>query len=692
MTECPSPTAQVDNGPPAQSPPSESQGAKPMVDRMHDPRPGPMQEKETPRTIVIGNGPVGLRTAQSLQRLGLPTLVLGDEIQDPYNRVRLTPLLAGDVQLGDVTFSDLPLNQAGFDMRLGHRVTHIDRTARRVVTADGASWPYDRLVLATGSRAFVPRIPGRTLDGVYRFRSADDASALLARSFSARRVAVIGGGLLGLEAARGMRKRMCKVTVIEHEGHLMPRQLDRDGGDLLAGRIEDLGVTVRSGIAVREIFGTHRVEGLTLADGSEIACDTVIICTGIRANTELARDAGLAFGRGVTTNAQMQTSDPDIFAVGECAEHAGRLYGLVGPGYAQAEVAARVIAGEPASFTVAEPVTKLKVIGAEVFSAGPIEQLQVQPNVKSHVFRDENGYRRIFVERGTLVGAIAVGAWDSAGRVQDAVAARALVYPWMLFRFRRTGTLWPDAEDDIHALPDAATLCNCTAVSCGQVRRAVKEGAGTIEQVGAQTGAGTVCGTCQPLIEALAGGTGAPRPAAFWKPVLGISSLAFAGAAYPLLAGTIPLPSSFDASSLRDWLWRDNIVKQWSGFILLALTLTAMAIGLRKRLRLFDRLGGFDGWRLVHNAIGLAALIGFAVHTGFNLGSGWNLALGVSFAATVLAGAMAGLAIGGDHELRARRIGSATRPARRLPTWAHVILLWPLPVLIVFHVLASYAY
>ena len=295
--------------------------------------------------IVVGAGPIGSRAAQILAKSGVQTCLFGDETFEPYNRVRLTPLLGGDAQFGEITLEELPQENEAFQLHLGHRVVKILRDEKQIVTADGQLWPYDKLILATGSRAFVPSIPGRELSGVYRFRSADDASALLARSFSARKVAVIGGGLLGLEAARGMARRNCNVTVVEHESHLMPRQLDQDGGNLLSDLIRDMGVNVQTGVAVREIFGATRVEGLKLSNNVVVDCDTVIVCAGIRPNVDLAHNAGLAFGRGITVNDRMQTSDPDIFAVGECCEHDGQLYGLVGPGYLQADVATSTILG-----------------------------------------------------------------------------------------------------------------------------------------------------------------------------------------------------------------------------------------------------------------------------------------------------------------------------------------------------------
>ncbi len=644
------------------------------------------------RIIVVGGGPVGVRTGQLLAKSGHYVTLLSDEAHKPYNRVRLTPLLGGDVQFGEIELDDVSDVDGSLAVLTGMRVMRIDRDKKEVVTGDGSSWPYDKLVLATGSSAFVPGIQGRDLPGVFTFRTADDASALLARSFSARNVVIIGGGLLGLEAARGLQKRQCNVTVIEHEGRLMPRQLDVEAGELLKKRIQKIGVAVKTGVPVSEIEGETRVSAVSLGDGTRIECDTVVICTGVRANVGLAQNSGLAFNRGIRVNDQMQTSDEDIYAVGECAQHDGRMYGLVGPGYAQAEVAAKTIDGEAAEFHGHIGATKLKVIGADVFSAGDVEQLETRPNVKSHVWRDGDSYRRIFIERGKLVGAIAIGAWDQVSRVQDAVQSGAVVYPWMNFRFYKEGSFWSALEPEASDLPDSATICNCTGVSCGQIRAAISNGAGSEDEIGVQTGAGTVCGTCRPVLAELIDAGAPPKPVSFSKPLMAISAVAVLMALIPILIGAVPLPDSYDADSLRTWLWRDNIVKQWSGFILLGVMLAAMLIGLRKRIRFFDRFGGYDGWRLVHLGIGLLAVAGFFAHTGFRLGSNLNFLLGITFILTLILGAAAGLATGGDHALRAKRIGTARKPARRLPTWGHILAIWPLPVLILLHVLVVYAY
>ena len=645
-----------------------------------------------PDIVVIGGGPVGARAAGALSAAGRGVTLLSLEAYQPYNRVKLTPLLSGDVQFGEITVPQTRDHNDHLTLHTGLRVTGIDRANRVVRTADGQIWPYAKLILATGSSAFVPNIPGHNLPGVYPFRTAADASALMARSISARRVVVIGGGLLGLEAARGMQRRQAHVTVVDHEARIMPRQLDAGAGALLAQRIEAIGVSVRTGVAVREIAGDARVDEVRLADGTALPCDTVIICTGVRANIDLARDAHLPIGRGIVVGDQMRTPDPDVYAIWECAEHGGLIHGLVGPGFEQADVAVADILGKPAQYRGSVPATKLKVIGAEVFSVGEVEQLEVRPGVSSHVWQDGTRYRRVFLQAGRIVGAIAVGDWPQTSRVQNAVQQGATVYPWQVFRFRRHGDFWPDAEEDVSQLPDAATICNCTGVSCGRLRAAIAAGANTPEALGAATGAGNVCGSCLPLLDELVNAGGPPKPVRLFRGLLGLSLIAGLLALVLALLPRIPYPQSFDAESLTVWLWRDNIVKQWTGFILLGLTVAAMVIGLRKRLRFMDRLGSYDWWRMMHLGVGLLAAIGLVVHTGLRPGANLNLALFVVFTLTLIMGALAGLTTGGDHALRARRIGSARKPVRRIPTWVHVIAIWPLPLLLAAHVLASYAF
>lgn len=244
-----------------------------------------------------------------------------------------------------------------------------------------------------------------------------------------------------------MARRHVETVIVEHENRLMARQLNEGAAAILATQVSAMGLGVRTGCMVKEIAGDGRVERIVLSTGEILACDTVIICTGIRSNIELARDAGLAVSRGITVNDALQTSDPDIYAVGECAEHDGNVYGLVSPGLEQAAIAAAHLAGEPASYRGSVPTTKLKVIGTDVFSMGDVEQIDQRDAARTVVWSDPaNGFYRLLVFAGRqLVGAIGIGEWPEANRLQQAVRDRVWIWPWRTWRFARSGRIFADA-------------------------------------------------------------------------------------------------------------------------------------------------------------------------------------------------------------------------------------------------------
>ncbi|MEM7176311.1 MAG: FAD-dependent oxidoreductase [Pseudomonadota bacterium] len=648
--------------------------------------------------IVIGGGPVGIRMAQELSRMGATVTVFNAERWRSYNRVKLTPLLAGEVQIGDVYLSEYFPRPGRVDRYDGVSVVDIDRDAKEILTSTGRVARYSKLILALGSRAFVPQIDGKDLPGVYTFRDFNDTEALIARSMRARRVAVIGGGLLGLEAARGMAKRGADVTVIEHENRLMPRQLDECASEILKARIEGLGTRVLTSTRVATITGNSRVDGIVLGDGSHLDIDTVVICTGVRANTQIAGAVGLNIGRGIKTDAQMRTSDPDIFAIGECAEHDGVVYGLVGPCFEQVLVVANAIAGDgKGTYQGSVPVTKLKVLGAEVFSMGDFESVDQQQGVRSLVWEDRQTgqYRRLFVNRGRLLAALGVGDWPEATRLQQAVGKQAPLGWWARRSFSRSGVIWGNSDDSVTAWPASAIVCNCTGVTKGAISDAITLGAGSLDEVRTITSANSVCGTCKPLVLDLLGqgeATARAEPVRWWRSLLWASGLAVLIALATLVLPRVPMRNSFVIDDVWFKLWFDGVWKQWTGYGLLALTVAAGAIGLRRRIGFLRRIGGYNSWRLVHLIIGVGAGIGLFVHTGFRLGDGLNFWLMVSFCASLILGALAGLATGAEHKLAEQGVGSAKSPPRTVPYWAHVIALWPLPALLLIHVLSVYSF
>jgi nitrite reductase (NADH) large subunit len=650
----------------------------------------PATEPDSRPVVVIGAGPSGIRVSQELARRGLDVVLFNAERWLPYNRVKLTPMLCGDVQLGQVL---QPLTFPGpgrVALYSGHSIVDVDRAARTVTSRFGRVWPYAKLVLCTGSRAHVPSIPGKELAGVFTFRNFDDVEKLLARSVRSRQAVVIGGGLLGLEAARGMSARGAETWVIEHERHLMARQLDTRAGALLARHMAALGLTVRTGCFVRRILGEGRVEAVALSDGEQVPFDTVILCTGIRANLELARDIGLAVGRGIKVSASLQTTDPDIYAVGECAEFQDHVYGLVGPGFEQALVAATHIAGEPANYAGSAPATKLKVAGTDVFSMGDVEQHEQRADVGSVAFESDGGkvYRKLVIQRGRVAGAIALGDWTEINRLQEAIRARAVLWPWQRARFARTGHIWPRrAPASVREWPRAATVCDCTGVTRGQIGDAIALGCSSLAEIRRDTGASTVCGSCGPLIGELLGAAPERKPVAAFRPVAVSSAVAALLALTTLLLPILPTAKSIEARGLADLLWLDGTWKQVSGYALLALGLAAGLLSLRKRA---VRKGAFATWRAVHAVVGAATLLALFVHTGFRLGSNLNLWLTIAFLGVALAGAAAGLATALEHRLPATA-GQAAR-VRHLSFWLHLLALWPLPLLLAAHVLAVYYY
>jgi nitrite reductase (NADH) large subunit len=639
--------------------------------------------------VVVGTGPVGIRFVEELlQRSpGAPVIIYGNEPWEPYNRVRLTGLLTGEL-----TFAGIQnrLKLAASNQVVQHHncsIESIDRANRLVIDELGRSQPYEKLILATGSRPHIPNIPGIDKDGVFAFRSLNDAQLLLARRARSRRAVVLGGGLLGLEAARGLQRYNTEVVVIEHAGRLMAQQLDDEASDLLNEHLLSQGVRVVLGDSVKNILGEESIKGVVLRSGRRIECDTMVIATGIHPNFELARDAGIPVGRGIRVNDQMQTGDPDVFAVGECAEHRDRVYGLVAPGMEQAGVAAHYISGNTSHYKGSQSATRLKVVGVSVFSAGRcgerdnISQLQA---LKWRAY-DSVSYRKLLLRRNRLVGVIAYGEWDEASRIQEAVQAERYIWPWQQRRFFRTGTLWatPQAAS-VRDWPAGSVVCQCTHVTRGALSKAVDAGHCTVEALCEHTGASSVCGSCKPLLADLVDRQDVEAETGS-RTLVWTGLVSLLAALAMLLAPGIPFPETVQTDIRWDALWRDGLIKQITGFSLLGLGLLISLISVRKRFRRVN-YGNFAHWRLVHVLLGLLVVGMLIAHTGLRLGYQLNLYLMLSFVGLLLAGGIASGVIGLQHVLP-RGLAGRTR---EISLWTHILLIWPLPALLGFHVLKGY--
>jgi nitrite reductase (NADH) large subunit len=362
----------------------------------------------TLRAVVVGAGPAGAHCAERMASRGANVTLIGAEPALPYNRVALSKLLAGDIAEAElITHDHHRLVALGIDFRPATRIAAIDRAAQAVRDDDGCAIGYDRLVLAVGAQGFRLPLPGADLPGVLMYRSLADVRAMLAAAEGSGAAVVIGGGLLGLEAAAGLARRGMRVTVVHAVDRLMERQLDAAAASLLARRLAAEGIDLAMPASTVAIEGTARVAGVRLSDGRLIAASLVVMAVGIRPETTLARAAGLQVGRGIVVDDAMLTSDPAILAIGECAEHDGQCCGLVAPALAQAGIAARTALGEAARYTPTADSAALKVAGVGVWSAGETEPA----GGEAIVYHDpEAGEYRKFLLRGArLVGAMLYG-------------------------------------------------------------------------------------------------------------------------------------------------------------------------------------------------------------------------------------------------------------------------------------------
>jgi nitrite reductase (NADH) large subunit len=455
------------------------------------------------RLVVVGNGMAGMACLEQILTYAPPVAVtvFGDETHVNYNRVMLSSVLAGEKSADDIVLNSLEWYRShGIDLRLGVRIVDVDPEARTVTGDDDSVTAWDTLLLATGSSAWLPPIEGLDNDGVFAFRSLDDTRALLQRAPGSRAV-VIGGGLLGLEAARGLQVQGCDVTVVHLAPTLMERQLDADAGQYVRARMEALGIRVLLGRTTTAVLGDGHVEGVALADGTRLDANLVVVAAGIRPNVELARKAGLEVGRGIIVNDYMETSVPGIHAVGECVEHRGVCYGLVAPLFEQGKVLAATVTGNRGpTYGGTIQAARLKIAGVEVFSAGDWTDATSEP------VRYEDPtlgiYKKLTLRGNRLGGVILVGDTSDSHRYMEWLRSDADLSS------QRRHLLFPpaaaDAGLDVAEMADGATVCGCVGVTKHDVIRAVHEKrVNTLSQLKECTRASTGCGSCTSLCQDL---------------------------------------------------------------------------------------------------------------------------------------------------------------------------------------------
>jgi nitrite reductase (NADH) large subunit len=463
------------------------------------------------KLVVIGNGMAPGRALEKLfeaSPAAFDVTIFNAEPRVNYDRIMLSPVLSGEKSFDDIVIHDDAWYAGhGITLHKGKRVIAINRDIKRVIAADGTVADYDKLLIATGSTPFIVPVPGHKLPGVVAYRDLDDVDAMLMASETGKHAVVIGGGLLGLEAAAGLAMRGMKVSVIHLMPTLMERQLDPAAGYLLQQAIEARGIEVLCNANTKEIIGEDRVRGVKLEDGREIPADIVVMAVGIRPSAALAKEAGLETNRGILVDDQMRTSDPDILAVGECVEHRGAVYGLVAPLYEMAKVAAATLLGDTTvAYQGSVTSTKLKVTGIDLFSAGDFAD---SPDREEIVLRDpaRGVYKRLVLKDNKILGAVMYGDTVDGSWFFDLLKAEtdiAEMRQTLIFGPAYQGGSPLDPTAAVAALPDDTEICGCNGVSKGTIVSTISaKGLTTLGDVRAHTKASASCGTCTSKVEAL---------------------------------------------------------------------------------------------------------------------------------------------------------------------------------------------
>ncbi len=468
---------------------------------------------EKQKLVVIGNGMAGARTVEEILARGggeqFEITMFGDEPYGNYNRILLSNVLNGTQDAADIFLNPLEwYTENDVKLHAPAKVQHIDRARKQIHSDDGQITDYDKLLIATGSRPFVPPMEGletpdgETKHGVFVFRTLDDCHKIAGYATKCRKAAVIGGGLLGLEAARGLINYGVEVHVIHISGHLMNQQLDPAAGGILRGIMEKMGIHVHTMKATTRVLGEDSVTGLEFKDGTTLDCDMVVISTGIKPNAEIGADCGLTVERAIVTDNQMRSvDDPDVYVVGECAQHRGRVYGLVAPLWEMGTVLADHITGrnENAAYHGSKIATKLKVMGVELASMGVTEPTDDRDEVVTFSEPKRGTYKKLIIRDGILIGAMMLGDLNKVAYLMQAFDRGTPLPEERLSLLFDMGA--PSTQATMLEMPDSAQICNCNGVSKGQIRKCVEGGKRSLKMVMEATRAGAGCGSCKKLVE-----------------------------------------------------------------------------------------------------------------------------------------------------------------------------------------------
>jgi len=636
--------------------------------------------------IIIGFGPAGQKCYAQLRTL-LPDaslLIYSDESYRPYNRVKLTELFFNK-EIEEVEIIKQLEKDKNTKMVYGVEVISIDAQKMSIKDSLGEVHRYDNLVLATGSKPNIPPKVKSTLEGIFTYRNRDDAQKLAARMIGSRNMVVLGGGLLGIEAAYALKKQHTNVTLINRGDKLLSGYLDERASSLLVEKLESYGIKVILNCSVHKVEGQERISSLVITRKSEeIPCDTLVVAAGISPNIELAYTAPLKFNKGVLVNDHMQTSNPHIYAIGECSEHDGNVYGFVGPAIEQASVAAYHITNPKSEFEYTHSIvaTHLKVIDMPIISMGDLTSYN---HVLVYEDKEREIYRKLYLHNNRLVAAVGVGEWQESSLLLDEINKKKTVYLWERLSFIKKGSIYITNSSSVLDWPEEKIVCNCKQVPRKSLSDAVAAGCQNLQELSQKTQAGTVCGSCKPLLSQILNvpqTSTEDKVTAKWLNIGGtvvlLLTLIF------LFLPKVPSPQSVQEFSLYP-LITDPLYREITGFTMLGTSVIMLILSL-KRLMPTMMKKSFTFYRGIHIALGVLLPVLLLMHTGASMGERFNFMFITLFIIVLLSGSLATFIIAQDL----LKPASVYRPLKSFVTKFHIYALWALPVMVAFHILYFY--
>lgn len=619
-------------------------------------------------------------------------VIYSEEPTPPYDRANLSKLLHTHANTPPLLNHQEWYGENGISLNLSKKVKRFDPEQKQLYFADGSTCTFHQLVLATGKRPLIPDIEGTQHENVFTYRNWHDLLKIQSYCQSGRKIAIIGGGLLGLEIAEALHKNHCNITIYEAANTLLCKNLSETAGNVLLQSLEKLGIHISLKRQIKRIESNSEKLTLMFQDLPPVEVDGIILATGAKPSDEIAKESGILVSPkgGILVNESLTTNHQNIFALGDCASFRHESYGFVQPAYEQADVLAARLCGKDQTYVPKGCDRRLNILGIEISTYG--ENL----GDGDHLVHSVNGnFRSLVINQGKLIGATIIGKWKQSTALGVAVREQLRMPHRQKKAFNESGHLeLLTSMGSVNSWPAKAVVCNCTQMNCQSIKNAISEGFDTLTTLEKYTQAGGQCGSCRPLLLGLMhpeGNDVSDNTPVSIPPSKPLRWVAMAGLVICLLywiPWQIPAPESVSSWNYKlSQIWTDFLSKQITGYATAGLSLGSLLLSLRKRIRWF-KWGEFAFWKTLHASLGASTLLTLFFHTGLSMGNNLNFWLATSFLGLNTLGALAAIGV-------ASKDASTHIMKNRFRTWMtrlHIIFFWPYPLLLAAHIYKVYQY